>query len=405
MQKRKPRIFINIHYLEIGGAERALLGLLNAIDTNNVEVDLFINQHTGAFMPLIPKGINLLPENNRYATLEKPMISVLRNGHVDIVAARMYAKLKHYLFLRNNKGIKGEDGSIFHYVGKYTIPLLPSLRKYGEYDLAISFLTPHHIVANKVHAKRKIAWIHTDYSTVMVNVKEELPVWDSYDKIISISPQVTETFSKSFPSLRNKIVEIENILSSEFIKKQAKSKNADGMDFDGLKILSIGRYTYAKNFESIPYIAKILREHGLRFKWYIIGVGDDSLIRKHISETETSDSVILLGQKSNPYPYIAACNLYAQPSRYEGKSVTVREAQILHKPAIITNYPTASSQINDGIDGIICGMGINDIAQGIISIANSSTACDSIISYLSNHDYGNEAEIDKLYRLIPKHSN
>lgn len=405
MQKRKPRIFINIHYLEIGGAERALLGLLNAIDTNNVEVDLFINQHTGAFMPLIPKGINLLPENNRYATLEKPMISVLRNGHVDIVAARMYAKLKHYLFLRNNTGIKGEDGSIFHYVGKYTTPLLPSLKKYGKYDLAISFLTPHHIVANKVHAKRKIAWIHTDYSTVMVNVKEELPVWDSYDKIISISPQVTETFSKSFPSLRNKIVEIENILSSEFIKKQAKSKNADGMDFDGLKILSIGRYTYAKNFESIPYIAKILREHGLRFKWYIIGVGDDSLIRKHISETETSDSVILLGQKSNPYPYIAACNLYAQPSRYEGKSVTVREAQILHKPAIITNYPTASSQINDGIDGIICGMGINDIAQGIISIANSSTACDSIISYLSNHDYGNEAEIDKLYRLIPKHSN
>lgn len=401
MQKRKPRIFINIHYLEIGGAERSLLGLLNALDTSKIDVDLFINQHTGAFMPLIPKKINLLPENKRYATLERPMVSVLKEGHVDIVAARMYAKLKHRLFLRRNKSMTGEDGSIFHYVGKYTTPLLPSLRKYGEYDLAISFLTPHHIVANKVHAKKKIAWIHTDYSTVNINVKEELPVWDSYDNIISISPQVTETFSKRFPSLKNKIVEIENILSPVFIKEQAEAESADGMDFDGFKILSIGRYTYAKNFESIPHIAKILKETGLKFRWYIIGVGDDSLVKKHISDTATSDSVILLGQKSNPYPYIAACDLYAQPSRYEGKSVTVREAQILHKPAIITNYPTASSQIKSGVDGIICDMDVNDIAKKIIDVANSSELRDSITSYLSAHDYGNETDIEKLYRLIP----
>ena len=60
----KPRIFINMHYMEIGGAERALLGLLNAIDTNKVDVDLFINQHTGEFMKLIPEKINLLPMNN-----------------------------------------------------------------------------------------------------------------------------------------------------------------------------------------------------------------------------------------------------------------------------------------------------------------------------------------------------
>ena len=45
----KPRIFINMHYMELGGAERALLGLLNALDTDKVDVDLFLNQHTGEF--------------------------------------------------------------------------------------------------------------------------------------------------------------------------------------------------------------------------------------------------------------------------------------------------------------------------------------------------------------------
>ena len=46
----KPRIFINMTYMELGGAERALLGLLNTLDTERVDVDLFINQHI--FPPL-----------------------------------------------------------------------------------------------------------------------------------------------------------------------------------------------------------------------------------------------------------------------------------------------------------------------------------------------------------------
>ena len=50
----KKRIFINIHYLEIGGAERALLGLLSSLNPDTVDIDLFVNQHTGEFMPLIP---------------------------------------------------------------------------------------------------------------------------------------------------------------------------------------------------------------------------------------------------------------------------------------------------------------------------------------------------------------
>ena len=48
------------------------------------------------------------------------------------------------------------------------------------------------------------------------------------------------------------------------------------------------------------------------------------------------DKVIILGKRENPYPYIKACDLYVQPSRYEGKCVTVREAQMLGKPVVIT---------------------------------------------------------------------
>lgn len=386
--------------MEIGGAERALLGLLNAIDTNKVDVDLFINQHTGEFMSLIPDKINLLPENKRYATIEKPMSEVLRKGHVDIVIARMFAKVAHWFYARKRDDAHSNDASIFHYVAQYTTPLLPSLKKLGKYDLAISFLAPHNIVAKKVDAKKKIGWIHTDYTISTTNEQAELPIWGALNHIISISPDVTTTFLKAFPSLSDKIIEIENILSPTFVREQAKQFVPNEMKGDFIKICSVGRYSYQKNFESIPIISQILKHKGLCFKWFIIGYGNDKLIKDNIKKTGTEELVILLGKKDNPYPYIANCDIYAQPSRYEGKSVTVREAQMLYRPILVTNYPTAKSQINNNIDGIICEMDNNSIADAIYKLATDKKIRNKISEHIASHDYGNEGEISKLYELL-----
>ena len=409
----KPRIFINMHYMEIGGAERALLGLLNAIDTNKVDVDLFINQHTGEFMKLIPEKINLLPEIGAYSVIEKPITTAIKKGHVGIAFARLLAKvvhkfysspLRHYvtppLFFRKKQRRSYDDASIFNLVAKYTTPLLPSLRKYGEYDLAISYLTPHNIVKDKVSAKKKLAWIHTDYTKISVDANAELPVWNSFDNIVSISNDVTNTFTQVFPSLKPKIIEIENILSSSFIKQQASLFEPKEMQGDFIELCSIGRFCFAKNFEAIPYIAQKLKEKGLNFKWYIIGFGDTAETIDNINKTNTEDCIILLGKKENPYPYIANCDIYVQPSRYEGKSVTVREAQILEKPVIITNYPTAKSQVKDGIDGIICEMDNDSIAEAIFNLAQNKEKQIEISNFLTSHDYGNESEVEKIYDLL-----
>ena len=280
---------------------------------------------------------------------------------------------------------------------------MPSLKKYGEYDLAISFLTPHNIVKDKVKAKKKIAWIHTDYATVSIDAKRELPIWKSFNNIISISSDVTNSFIKTFPTLSDKIIEIENILSPTFIKQQATLFLPKEYTIDCLCILSIGRFCYQKNFESIPHIAKILKDKGLKFKkfkWFIIGFGDATEIIENICQTDMKDNVIILGKRENPYPYIANCDIYVQPSRYEGKSVTVREAQILCKPIVITKYPTATSQVIDGIDGTICEMNNESIAEAIYNLATNKNKWQKTHSYLSANDYGNENEIDKIYALL-----
>lgn len=63
-----------------------------------------------------------------------------------------------------------------------------------------------------------------------------------------------------------------------------------------------------------------------------------------------------------------ACDLYIQPSRYEGNCVSVHEAQVLGKTVIITNYPTAQSQLHNNEDGVIVPLDNVDCAKGIIDI-------------------------------------
>ena len=289
-------------------------------------------------------------------------------------------------------------------MSKCTTPLLPKINQSVTYDLAISFLTPHRIVAEKVKAKKKIAWIHTDYTRVWVDAEDELKVWQKYDYVASISGDVTNTFLQVFPSLAPKIVEIENTLSPTFVRKRAELQNVDKeIRHEGtITLLSVGRFSDAKNYDNVPDICKrLINETKLNIKWYIIGYGgDEALIRKKIKEAGMEEHVILLGKRSNPYPYIKACDIYVQPSRYEGKSVTVREAQMLCKPVVVTNYPTAPSQIRSGIDGVIVPMDNEGCAHGLAEVICDKPLQERIIAHLKTHDYGNESEVEKIYTLI-----
>jgi len=391
-----------MHYMELGGAESALIGLLQALDYSKFDVDLFIHSHQGEMMRFIPEEVNLLPEIKEYSLIEKSMVVVLKLGYFRLLFARMKAKWKYWRYLRK-KDIN-HSVAVFQYVADCVTPLLPSLFYLGEYDLAISFLNPHNIVRDKVLAKKKACWIHTDYSRIDINEEQELPVWASYDHIVSISTDVTKTFLQVFPSLKEKIIEIENILSVDFVRKRADEFDVSkemSKERGIINLLSVGRFSEAKNYDNVPDICRIIREKGVNVRWYLIGYGgDEDKIRSKISETGMENYVIILGKRSNPYPYMKACDIYAQPSRYEGKSVTVREAQMLCKPVVVTNYPTAKSQIQNGVDGVIVPMDNEGCAKGIATFIKNRHLQKEIINYLHDHDYGNMDEAKKINLLM-----
>lgn len=395
------KILVFSHAMEIGGAERALIGLLETIDTTKYQVDLFLMRHEGELMKYIPEGIRLLPENRQYSCLAVPFGLVLKRGCFGMAFGRFQGKRKAARRVQE-LGLTGENDVALEYSHKYTAPFLPMVSE-ETYDLAISFLTPHYFVAQKVKAKKKIAWIHTDYSIVSTDQESQLKMWDAYEWIASISDQVSESFLKAFPELKKKILLIPNIMPVRYLDSMTRAFSAEKeMPQDGsIRLLSVGRFCMQKNFDNVPDICKSLRKKGYNVKWYLIGFGgDEVLIRRKIVEAGMQDAVIILGKKENPYPYIADCDLYVQPSRYEGKCVSVIEAQILHKPVVITNYATSGSQLRDGYDGIVVPMDNEGCANGIAAVLANQELQQRLIENTRKNDYTNAGEIEKIYRLL-----
>ena len=67
---------------------------------------------------------------------------------------------------------------------------------------------------------------------------------------------------------------------------------------------------------------------------------------------------------------------------------------------VVTDYPTAKSQISDGIDGVIVPMDNEACASGIVNVIKDKELQNTVSNYLATHDYGNEDEVEKIYRLL-----
>lgn len=397
---KKKKLLITSFDMAIGGVERSLIGLLSQIDYSKYDVDLMLYKHEGELFSLIPGEPNLLQEIREYTTFRKSTKEILKEGNISIGITRLLAK---YIGTLHGKRIKSEEPGylVIQYGWKMALPFLPVIK--GEYDAAISFLWPHYFIGNKVHAKKKIGWIHTDYSNISINKALDDQMWKQMDSIVAVSEGCRDSFLHVFPSFNHKTEVMENIISPFFIKEQAKYDVTSEMpESPGrTKLLTVGRLSYAKGIDDAAYACRKLLDRGYEIEWYVVGYGaQEAEIKDLINKLNIQDRFKLLGKRTNPYPYIKACDIYVQPSRYEGKAVTVREAQILGKPVLITHFPTARSQVCDGVDGLITPMGIDGIVDGVIKLITDKELTSRLISNTLVTDYGNSSEIGKLYELL-----
>ena len=172
-------------------------------------------------------------------------------------------------------------------------------------------------------------------------------------------------------------------------------------DFDGLRILTVGRLANQKGYDIALEACKILKEKGIHFRWYSLGIGPlKDEIEKYIANNRLEDYFKLLGVKSNPYPYIRNCDIYVQTSKFEGFGLAIAEARMLNKPVVTTRFDAVYNQMIDRKNGLVVNMNARSVSDGILELINNKELKYEIVDYLAREKKGNIEELDKFYELI-----
>lgn len=387
--------------MEIGGAERSFIGLAEALSSEKAEINLFLYQQKGEFLKDLPTQVKLLPEIPTYRAYTEPILTLLKHGKIHLAATRLLAKLAVRLYGVFSKEPVG-TWTYMQYISKFLQPFLPRIP--GEYNLAVQYLGVADTLVNKVTAESKAAWNHTDYTAQHANYKLDTFVYERVNFIVSVSENCTEVFKKIYPRFSRKAVTIENCLARDLIERRSLLP-ANGMHREAGEtiLLSVGRFCEAKNFEAIPKICIALLKQGLSVRWYILGYGDrEKQLRDAVQDMHMEDFVIFLGKKENPYPYMRLCDIYVQPSLYEGKCVAVREAQLLGKPVVIADFPTAHSQLKNNTNGIIAPKDPQRFAAVLAGLIRDKTKQEKLKAACLCTDHTLRGEAKKVLKLTER---
>lgn len=394
----KKNLLFVMPSLSAGGGERSLVNLLSQINYNLYNVDLFLLNHDGMFVEFLPKEVRLLPLPEAYKLFALPISKsiemLLLKGKISLLLNRIMYTMKN----RTVKNILIRE----QYNWKYLAKSLTRLEK--KYDVAIGFLekTSTYFCVDKVDASKKIGWVHIDYDKLGLDPYFDIKYFRKLNNIVTVSEECANVLKNRFPSQKDKVNVIYNIVSPTIINKMANNDiGVYDRKEDEIIVLSIGRLHYQKAFELAIESCKKLVNKGYNIKWNIIGEGEEKeKLINLIKINNLEENFKLLGLKSNPYPYIKQADIYVQTSKFEGKSIAIDEAKILNKPIIVTNFSTAKDQINNGVDGIIVELNSDAIVDGIEKIIKDISLRKKLIYNLSKMKLGTVDEIDKIYGLF-----
>lgn len=395
----KKKVLFIIPSLNAGGAEKSLVNLLNHFNYEEYEVDLFIFCRGGIFEQFLPEEVNIIECNKDYINFSLSLKSSLINFIKDIKVTLIINRL---LFSMTNK-IKKDRRNIDQYNWRFLSKSLKSINK--KYDVAIGFLekTSIYFCVDKVSANKKIGFIHNDYRELGLNPRIDKEYFEKLDNIFTVSENCLNILKDEFQNEKDKFGIMRNVVSVSMINKMATTHESIYKKDKEQILISIGRLHKQKGFDIAIDTCKKLIDKGYDIKWYVIGEGEErDELEKLIAKNNLEDKFILLGIKSNPYPFIKQADIYVQSSRYEGKSIALDEAKILRKPIIITNYTTAKDQIENGENGLIVDTNADSLEEGIEILINDKSIRDKFIKNLSLSNFGTESEIKKLYEIMEK---
>lgn len=399
--KMKKLLFI-MDTFPVGGIAKSLLSLFNEIE-GKYQIDFLIMEQEGLLIPLIPKSINILPEQLEREFRDPHPKRVFKN--LKTLGFRRWVKWVGYslscCWARLTGGLHKHICAMDTYIGKHT----KKIDKH--YDAAIAYAGGrciYYLVEN-VDADVKIGYVHSDYlvnETDFMLYKADRKYYPYLDHIVTISQKCVDSLKQKFPDLADRCCVVENICSVKTIRNMAARGEGYMDGFDGFRISSLVRFDiYTKGLDLAVAATKILKDKGKNFRWYILGDGEQRpSLEELIVENGISEYFILLGAKVNPYAYLKDSDIYVQTSRIEGKSVSLDEAKALAKPVVVTCFPSVFDQFEDGKTALIAEMTAEDVANKIEQLMEDEQLRNCLSKNLQAEKVGNEEQAQIFESLL-----
>lgn len=298
------KILFMIHDLSVGGAEKVLVNLVNNMDYSKYKITVMALFDGGVNRQFLDKEVNY-----------------------------------KYCFKHTFRGNS-------HFMKLFSAEQLYRCFIKEDYDVVISFLEgpTARIVSGCFNKNTKvISWIHCtmhserELAASFRNIEEARRCYQRFDAMVFVSKEVKDAFLQICP-ISKKVQVLYNTNESAKIKKMAGLHEETFFMKTGMFYwCGIGKIVPNKGFDRMIRIQKRLIDEGYLTHFLALGVGQQSKeLIQWCEDNGISDSVSFLGYQTNPYQFLAKCDLFVCASHTEGFSTAATEALLLGVPVLTT---------------------------------------------------------------------
>ena len=228
-----------------------------------------------------------------------------------------------------------------------------------------------------MRANRKIAWMHTGVnsawaSSYFKSPNEERECLSAFDRVICVSEYKRQLILDYLGDPGNLIVCYNPLNVLDIVERSQEAVHLPANVCRPV-FVSVGRLSYDKKNSRLLECAKMLKEKH-EFSLWIVGDGEErENLENYIKENELTN-VELFGWLDNPYPIINAADWFVSASTSETYGLTLQEANILGKPALVATLPVFEEcadpskviLVENSVEGLLDGM--IEILEGRCSI-------------------------------------
>ena len=396
------KILFVINTLGGAGAEKALIELLKHFPKEQYEVSLYVLLDQGELISQIPEHVKVL--NREYSDA-----SVLSKEGKKVLNRKIWkrlwirgAVLRNLPFLLRNTFVMLKKGKLSPDKLLWRVMSDSGQSIKEHYDMAVAYLEggATYYVHDHINADRKFTFLHVDYRFAGYTRELDKNCYPDFDRIFTVSDEVKKSFIKVYPECSQNTYVFHNLIDQKEIRRKAELPGGFEDSYDGKRILTVGRLTAQKAYEISIDAMKILKDHGVKARWYVLGEGElREKLQSQINRLGLQEDFVLLGAKTNPYPYYRQCDLYVHATRFEGKSIAIQEAQTLGCTILVSDSSGNREQVIQGEDGMMCSLTPEAVSRNIEELLKNPQKCKELGQKASVKLSSEDKDVLKLFQI------